>query len=83
VLHRGPNIARYVLPGGGPAQPRPNTPEFSKTPARSGRIVCKTPPSDARDLKTEFSVSLQALDFGDGKLYKLDPIKMKLSVPKP
>ena len=83
VHYSGPGIARYVLPMG-PAVPFPPDYKYSYTSAQKGLILCQNPPA-AGDFSNldEVILSLEGVDFGDGALYRLEPIRLKLGVYPP
>lgn len=71
----GPNVAQYVLPYG-ITPPFPTTADYSRQSAIHGTIVCLHPPKRGKfEYRKKITVCLDAVDFGDGKLYEMKPIQ--------
>ena len=71
----GPGAAELVFPGG-PVPPFSEAKKYSEEPAISGVIICENPPRKGKfEYKKEIIVSLDAVDFGNGELYKIEPIR--------
>jgi hypothetical protein len=83
VHYSGSGITRYVLPMG-PALPFPPDYKYSYIAAQKGLILCQNPPA-AGDFSSlgEVILSLEGVDFGDGALYHLEPIRLKIGVYPP
>lgn len=75
VRLKGPNVAQYVLPRGGPTPPPPEG--YSKGEATRGWMVVENlPRQNAFPYGTKIVVSLDDLDFGDGSTYSTGPTEM-------
>ena len=79
----GPNVAQHVLPRG-VVVPFPRGQEYSKKSASSGVIVCENPPKKGEYKRgMDITVSLEAVDFGNGELYEIKPTLVRLGVLPP
>lgn len=74
--YTGPDIEKYVLPQGA-QRPIPVTPDYQQKKSISGLISCwNAPVKGLFEYGREIDLSLEQIDFGDGKLYQIKPMKM-------
>ncbi len=81
--YTGPDIEKYVLPQG--AQPPiPATPDYQQKKSISGLLNCwNAPVKGSFEYGREIDLSLDQIDFGDGKLYQIKPMKMTVGAFPP
>ena len=84
ILHsRGPGVAAYVLPAG-PSRPLPTTNDYTQRKAVSGIIrVQNLPARGSLEYKRPIILSLDQVDFGDGKRFSLSPVNLTIDVSPP
>ena len=81
--YSGPEIEKYVLPQGVKLSV-PTTPDYLQKEGISGFLNCGNTPLKGRfEYGRRIKISLEKVDFGDGKLYQLKPITMTVAAFPP
>ncbi len=81
--YTGPGIEKYVLPQG-VQLPIPSTPDYLQKESISGLLSCGNTPVKGRfEYGRRIELSLEQIDFGDGKLYQLKPMIMTIGAFPP
>ena len=76
TYYSGPSVAKYTLPQG-VQRPFPKAPEYIQKKGISGVVSCRNAPDKGRfEYGRRIVLSLDQIDFGDGKLYQIKPMEM-------
>jgi len=81
--YTGDDIETYVLPQG-VHRPIPENPDYKQIQGISGLLNCQNPPvKGGFEYGRQIELSLEQIDFGNGKLYQMKPMKMTVGAFPP
>jgi hypothetical protein len=81
-LLRGPDVSRYLSPGGAPLPPLPAEPGYSREKAVSGTLHC-TPKGKSPDGRSIVNISMENLCFPGTIVELTGAIEARLGLPPP